>query len=164
MSGKREDGIPRWWRLTCMAHSGTSRKGPCFKASRVQGDLTGFYQPSNNELDFGGCQAFLRVRFLHCAFIKKKRKIMHGFRNTQSSFSAFSFPLYFKKIKRAKENLGLLNVHSYHPLEKSGVQNRSRNWSSLSWILGEFKEKAMYHLYLYNDESVYHCIEAICVL
>jgi hypothetical protein len=89
-------------------------------------DLTGFFQPSNNELDFGGCQAFVRVRFLHCAFIKKKRKIMHGFRNTQSSFSAFSFPLYFKKIKRAKENLELLNVHSY-PLEKSGVQNQSRN-------------------------------------
>jgi hypothetical protein len=54
-------------------------------------------------------------------------------------------------------------VHSY-PLEKSGVQNQSRNWSSLSWILGEFKEKAMYHLYLYNDECVYHWIEAICVL
>ncbi len=53
---------------------------------------------------------------------------MHGFRNAQSSFSAFSFPLYFKKIKRAKENLELLNVHSY-PLEKSRVQNRSRNWS-----------------------------------
>jgi hypothetical protein len=72
--------------------------------------------------DFGGCQAFVRVRFLHCAFIKKKRKIMHGFRNTQSSFSAFSFPLYFKKSKRAKENLELLNVHSYHPLAKVGYK------------------------------------------
>jgi hypothetical protein len=66
---------------------------------------------------------FVRVRFALLCFEKKRGKSCFVFRNTQSSFWAFSFPLYFKKIKRPKENLELLNVHSYHPLERSGIQN-----------------------------------------
>jgi len=71
-----------------------------------------------------GLPGFVRVRFALLCF-KKIKKENHALilEITQSSFWAFSFPLYFKKIKRAKETLELLNVHSYHPFERSGIQN-----------------------------------------
>jgi hypothetical protein len=47
-------------------------------------------------------------------------------------------------------------VHSYHPLERSGIQNWTRNWSSLSWILWEFNEKSMYlFTYTYTMINVF---------
>jgi hypothetical protein len=44
-------------------------------------DLTGFYQPSNNKLDFGGgvVSGFCEGQVFALCFLKKERKIMHGF-------------------------------------------------------------------------------------
>ncbi len=99
MWGKKEYAIPRGWWLNSKAHSGTSKEVLVSNPVKCRWNS---YQPSNNELDFGGATLFVRVRFCIVLF-QKKRKIIHGFRNTQSSYSAFSFPLYSRKLKEQRK-------------------------------------------------------------